>query len=120
MTILDAGAALGPQLRPPGRADQRHVQTDPQLQNKHKPSGHRAVHSSLPATFLLATAERVSNPKLFVQRDGGANSARNNLQALVTQVQARSHCPPNPYAVLLVENQPYGFICAQTVERPLG
>lgn len=120
MTILDAGAALGPQLRPPGRADQRHVQTDPQLQNKHKPSGHRAVHSSFLSSSFWPLRREFPIQNSLCRGTGGANSARNNLQALVTQVQARGHCPPNPYAVLLAENQTYGFICAQTLERPLG
>lgn len=70
MTILEAWAALGPGLRAPGRAEQRQAQTDPQLQNKHKPSGHGAVSSSISVISPLATLERVSNPKLFLWRDG--------------------------------------------------
>ena len=46
-------------------------------------------------------------------RDERVNSAINSFQALVTQVQACGHCPPNLWVVLLTENQPHGVICAQ-------
>lgn len=101
MTILDAWAALGPQLCPPRRADQQHTQTDPQLQT----NTNAVVTEPFTAPFLLSSfwqlwRESVSNQKIFVRRDRGVNSARKSFQALVTRVQAHHHCPPNPWDVL--------------------
>lgn len=74
----------------------------------------------LSSSFWQLWRESVSNPEIFVQRDGGVNSTRNSFQAVVTQAEARGHCPPNPCVALLAENEPHGVTCAQTLERPLG
>ena len=55
----------------------------------------RCLQLRLSSPFRQLWRESVSKPKILVQKDRSVHSARNSLQALVTQVQARGHRPPN-------------------------
>lgn len=72
MTIVEAWAALGPQPRPPRRAEQQHVQTDPQLRRNTKPAVTELFTAPFPSSsFWQLWRERIAKPKILVRRDRG-------------------------------------------------